>query len=235
MIVPAPGPASAAEPSPPSIPECVRLLMRATRPLVVVGDLVAVRRPHHDTAEETVEAAIVLGVSTWAHYVDVIVEFADGHQIGLETHHLCRSPSKHARRLARPSSGCGGRSRSAAPWTRGPRSTSPPSSTRRSASWPRTGGTRGNEGYRHPKTLDLATMLKIQRLYAVGLLEGLWDFAGDQSPQGNIGKWSNAVIAAACDWPGDPDEFVEALVDSRHLDRCTQHRLVIHDLADHAL
>lgn len=90
------------------------------------------------------------------------------------------------------------------------------------------------EGYRHPKTLDLADRLDISRPHAIGILEVLWDFAADNAPRGDIGKWSDGAIARGCDWPGDARAFVAALVESRWLDRCPQHRLVIHHLADHA-
>lgn len=90
------------------------------------------------------------------------------------------------------------------------------------------------EVYRHPKTLDLASRLNIPTEYAAGLLGAMWDWCADMAPQGNIGKWPNAVIARALNWPGDADEFVQAFVDSEWLDRDSAHRLIVHDLRVHA-
>ena len=72
------------------------------------------------------------------------------------------------------------------------------------------------------------------RVYAIGFLDVLLDYAADVAPQGDIGKWSDGVIALACEWQGDPKAFVDAFVDSGWLDKCARRRLVIHDLEDHA-
>lgn len=90
------------------------------------------------------------------------------------------------------------------------------------------------EAYRHPKMYDLASRLGATRATAVGLVQLLLDYTADVAPQGDIGKWPNGTISRACDWDGDPDAFVEALVASGWLDRCEAKRLVVHDLADHA-
>ncbi len=92
------------------------------------------------------------------------------------------------------------------------------------------------ETLRHPKTYDLAARLGVNRAEALGYLTLLWDFAADFAPQGNIGKWPNGAIARACEWQGEPDKFIQSLIDSGWLDEHPdpQHRLVIHDVADHA-
>lgn len=90
------------------------------------------------------------------------------------------------------------------------------------------------EAYRHPKMMEFAALLGIPRPHAVGLIALLLDWCADVAPQGNIGKWSDATIAMACDWQGDPRTFIDALVESGWVDRCGKHRLVVHDLADHA-
>jgi hypothetical protein len=86
----------------------------------------------------------------------------------------------------------------------------------------------------HPKTYELMSALKLKRPHAIGHLELLWAFVGKNAPQGNIGKWSNGAIARACEWEGDPDEFVDALVSSRLLDEDEENRLLVHDWAEHA-
>lgn len=90
------------------------------------------------------------------------------------------------------------------------------------------------EGLRHPKTLDLMDRLGINRREAIGLLDLLLDWAIDYAPCGDVGKWSNAVIATAIDWTGNADELVEALVGSGWLDKNRAHRIVIHDWPQHA-
>lgn len=89
------------------------------------------------------------------------------------------------------------------------------------------------ETLRHPKTLDLAARLGVERPAALGFLTLLWDFTAEYAIQGDVGKWPNAVIASACDYRADPDSFVEALVKSKWLDEDTMHRVVIHDWPHH--
>ena len=69
---------------------------------------------------------------------------------------------------------------------------------------------------------------------AVGILELLWHFTAKFAPAGDIGKFPDSTIAKAIDWNRATDRLVDALVESRWLDRCTCHRLVIHDWWDHA-
>jgi len=89
------------------------------------------------------------------------------------------------------------------------------------------------DGLTHPKTKELAYTLEVPLPHAIGLLELLWAFVGQQTPQGNIGKWSNAVIAGEAGWIGCADTFVEALLSVGYLDHSDEHRLLVHDWADH--
>lgn len=87
----------------------------------------------------------------------------------------------------------------------------------------------------HPKTRRLASLLGIQRMHAYGMLNALVEFVEQYAVRGDIGRWTDAEIAGACDWTdGDPEAFVAALVESRWLDRDEAHRLVLHDVHDHA-
>jgi hypothetical protein len=90
------------------------------------------------------------------------------------------------------------------------------------------------EAYRHPKMYDLANRLGVSLATAIGTIQLLLNYAADVAPQGNIGKWTDGAISRGCEWPGPASEFVEALVESGWLDRCSKRRLVIHDLAEHA-
>lgn len=85
-----------------------------------------------------------------------------------------------------------------------------------------------------PKLADLKGRLGCRMPAAVGILELLWAFTARHAPTGAVGKWSDEAISAACDWDGRPGKLIRALVASGWLDRHTEHRLIVHDWADHA-
>jgi hypothetical protein len=89
------------------------------------------------------------------------------------------------------------------------------------------------EALRHPKTYDLASRLDCGRPAALGYLTLLWDYTAEVAIQGDIGKWPDGSIARACEWEGDPHNFVDALIASGWVDRSERYRLVIHDWTDH--
>lgn len=89
------------------------------------------------------------------------------------------------------------------------------------------------ETFRHPKILDLAARLQCTRPEAIGYLTLLWDFTAEYAIQGDIGKHANGAITRACDYQGDPEKFIQALVDSRWLDADPDYRLLVHDWAEH--
>ncbi|MCZ6651722.1 MAG: hypothetical protein O7D91_01660 [Planctomycetota bacterium] len=68
---------------------------------------------------------------------------------------------------------------------------------------------------------------------AVGLLESLWQFTAADAPRGDIGKFTNEDIATAVEWQGDPDELIEALVETGWLDKSDEFRLVVHHWHEH--
>lgn len=80
----------------------------------------------------------------------------------------------------------------------------------------------------------LQRRLKTGRKETVGLLELLWLATAKNAPQGDIGRFCNEDIAIECDWDGDHDELVAALLDCGWLDPHDECRLVVHDWADHA-
>lgn len=67
-----------------------------------------------------------------------------------------------------------------------------------------------------------------------GLLEVMWLVAARETPRGDIGQMDNETIAIELEWDGDPDYLVEALVETRWLDHHPEHRIIVHDWADHA-
>lgn len=79
------------------------------------------------------------------------------------------------------------------------------------------------------KFKKLQRRLGVSRLVAIGLLESLWIFTQTNAPRGDIGRFSDEEIAAAIEWSGDHGALVEALAETGWLDKCQDHRLVIHD------
>lgn len=69
----------------------------------------------------------------------------------------------------------------------------------------------------------------------MGILEALWITAQRSAPCGDIGKQlDNEELAIELEWDGDPDDLVDALVETKWLDACPVHRLIIHDWPSHA-
>ena len=90
------------------------------------------------------------------------------------------------------------------------------------------------EALTHPKLYHLADLLGCSRVTAIGHLELLFDFVSVQAPEGDIGKWPDGAIAKACDWEGNPAQFVHALVTARFVDEVPRYRLLVHDWPEHA-
>ena len=80
----------------------------------------------------------------------------------------------------------------------------------------------------------LQRRLGTSKAVTVGILELLWIATAKSAPQGDIGKFSNEEIAIECDYEGDPETLIGALVDCRWLDVHDDCRLVVHDWAEHA-
>jgi len=87
----------------------------------------------------------------------------------------------------------------------------------------------------HPKTNMLAAFLGVRRCQAVGVLEMLWHFTAQYCPAGDVGRRTNAQIAAFIDWPvDDADRLIDALIDTGWLDKDPEHRLLVHDWHEHS-
>lgn len=85
----------------------------------------------------------------------------------------------------------------------------------------------------HPKTRRLARLLGEGLPCVIGRLHLLWWWALDYAEDGDLSRYEEADIADACQWDGDPEQLVEALVSVRFLDRADD-QLVIHDWGDYA-
>lgn len=90
---------------------------------------------------------------------------------------------------------------------------------------------------RHRKISRLAELLKIPRYAAVGLVECLWHLTAVQAPRGDIGKLTDQEIADGVFWPKRNSKHLIDCLSSdyvRLIDRCTCHRLRVHDWCDHS-
>lgn len=87
---------------------------------------------------------------------------------------------------------------------------------------------------RHPKMFDLARRIGRSRREAVGIMEMLWHFTAEFAPRGDVGKYPDAEIEAACDWNGRKGALIEGLLGAVWLDEHKEYRFVIHDWAVHA-
>jgi hypothetical protein len=84
------------------------------------------------------------------------------------------------------------------------------------------------------KMKKLCKRLNLQLYMGIGILEAIWHLTAREAPQGDIGKLPNEDIALGIDYEGDSDQLIDALVDSRWLDRSDTYRLVVHDWHEHA-
>jgi hypothetical protein len=84
------------------------------------------------------------------------------------------------------------------------------------------------------KFKSLKAKLGLSLWQTKGLLQALWDFAGENCPDGDVGRFTNQELALGMEWPADrADEFVAALVETRWLDETKECRLLIHDWEEH--
>lgn len=82
----------------------------------------------------------------------------------------------------------------------------------------------------HRKTIKLATELNIRRPEALGLMSGLWLWAVEAAPDGDLSHITDKEIAASAGWHGQPARFVQAVQTAGYLDDDRQ----IHDWYDFA-
>lgn len=84
----------------------------------------------------------------------------------------------------------------------------------------------------HRRTRRVKSILDIDTPTAVGHLCLLWLWALDNAEDGSIGGMLNQEIADVCEYKGDADAFVDALVEAGYLIR-TDDDLILHDWADY--
>jgi hypothetical protein len=99
----------------------------------------------------------------------------------------------------------------------------------------------------HPKMLALAEALQkaagdklalwdsdLFQTVAVGLLERLWHFTARYAPSGNVGKFSDTVIARRIGWKFDEINLCALLRTERWLDALDGGVLFVHDWHEHS-
>ena len=89
-------------------------------------------------------------------------------------------------------------------------------------------------GPSHPKLEQLGDLLDLRPREVVGIVELLHHFTDQYAYRGDVGRFSNRVIAKRCDWDGDGADLVDAMLRAGILDAHPVHRLVVHDWPDHA-
>ncbi len=83
------------------------------------------------------------------------------------------------------------------------------------------------------KFKQLQRKLKLALWEARGLLDTLWYFTAQNCPAGDIGRFSDEEIAIGIDWKGDAEKLINALTETRWIDRNDSCRLSIHDWPEH--
>lgn len=73
---------------------------------------------------------------------------------------------------------------------------------------------------RHRKTIRASGLLKCDRHKLIGHLHELWWWGLDNvGPAGELSGMENYEIGMAADWDGNPDAFVDALIQAGFIDR----------------
>lgn len=85
------------------------------------------------------------------------------------------------------------------------------------------------------KFKQLMRRLHLSVWQARGLLDTLWEFARNNAPRGDVGRFCNEEIAIGIDWQEDHDKLIAALVETKWLDRLeSESRLYVHDWHEHS-
>lgn len=84
----------------------------------------------------------------------------------------------------------------------------------------------------HPKLLRLCRLLEVSRPTAIGHLQLLWWWTLRFAPDGDLSRFANAEVAAACDWTGDADHFMQGLHAAGFLD-AQNGKASVHDWSEY--
>lgn len=83
--------------------------------------------------------------------------------------------------------------------------------------------------WRHRKTKTLIRLLGFEGPFR---LHALWSYATEMRPDGRLTGLTPRDIADECDWSGDPETLISALIEARWIDR-DGDTLVLHDWREH--
>lgn len=102
------------------------------------------------------------------------------------------------------------------------------------------------EAHTHPKILEFIDWIDEQigdglrqagvnaSAVGIGILEKLWNLAGEHAIRGDIGQqFTNRQIANSVGWRKDPDDLVKAMIEIGLLDEDEEHRVIIHNWPTH--
>lgn len=87
---------------------------------------------------------------------------------------------------------------------------------------------------RHPKLYAFQDRLGLKRTEAIGALHLVWWWAIDYAPTGEIPKAKAGLIAKEAEYTGEPEAFVQAMLDAGFLDEI-EGVFVLHDWEDYRL
>jgi hypothetical protein len=83
------------------------------------------------------------------------------------------------------------------------------------------------------KFMALAKRLRRPKFQVVGVLESIWLFCQHNARDGVLSKFSPLEIVGWMEFDGDAEELIDALVETRWLDRDDAGRLTVHDWHEH--
>lgn len=86
----------------------------------------------------------------------------------------------------------------------------------------------------HTKTLHLASLLGIEHLHAVGVLEAFWHWVAAAAPTGAMGAGAPSHLATSIGWRGESSSLVDAFHRAGFVDPHPLHTYVVHDWSEHA-
>jgi hypothetical protein len=86
----------------------------------------------------------------------------------------------------------------------------------------------------HPKTIELAAALDIPELYALGVLEGFWQWVARYHPRGDVTGTNPRVLARSIRYPADPAVFWQAMLDCGFIEVRGDGSTIVHDWSEHA-
>jgi hypothetical protein len=86
----------------------------------------------------------------------------------------------------------------------------------------------------HPKTMKAARLARCSRKEVLIDLHYLWWWSLDYAESGDLTRFAHDELEAVMEWEGEPGLLVAALIDAGFLEVTEDHRLLIHDWAEHA-